>query len=80
MKRKVNQKQLNGDASNILCEIINPLIYEDRIDPRVLFNCLDSRFKEVFDPSYLLVTAHIDGAVEELIDEIRKELRSDGKI
>lgn len=76
MKRKVTQKQLNEISSTILCDIINPLIYEDKMDPIVVFNYLKSdRFKYVFNSDMLILMGHYDNDIEEFTEGVRKSIQ-----
>lgn len=81
MKKKASQQDINDATSTIICEVINPLIYDDKVDSRELFSCLESiKFNMVFDTDYLLSIGHADGAIEELVAEIRESIRSENRL
>lgn len=81
MKRKANQRQSIEIASSILCEIIDPLIYEDKIDPKLVFDCLKSEgFRYVFDTDMLILMGHYDNDIEDFTDDARKRIQDRSRI
>lgn len=78
-KTKITQEQKDMSiAIEIICEILEPFIYDEKVNIKKLFQCIEKHYLTEFNTPFLLLgMAHEESGISDFQDIIRKKLCED---